>query len=260
MDYNEISFVLTSATNEQREIIAALLGQIDFESFTDTKDGLKAYIQKYLFNEVLMNETLKAVNTNFGSFSYAISTIKKRNWNAEWEKNFNPICISNICRIHAPFHPKDNKYKFDLNIEPKMSFGTGHHETTVLMIKLMLNMNLTGHEVLDMGCGTGVLSILASLKNAKRNSITNITAKKGDSALLTGYSFNTILANINRNILLNNMAAYVNSLKKNGYIVLSGFYLQDLPVILEKAKQLDIKYDMHTENNNWVAVKFIKYK
>ena len=275
MDYNEINFVLNPVTDELREIIAALLGQIDFESFTDTKEGLKAYIQQPIFNEELMNETLIAVQKNFDSFNYSILTIKDKNWNAEWEKNFNPVCISGICRIHAPFHPKDNKYKYDLNIEPKMSFGTGHHDTTELMIKLMLDIDFFGQEVLDMGCGTGVLSILASLKNAKkilsididnwayentienakRNNITNITTKKGDAAILAGHIFDTILANINRNILLNDIPIYVNSLKKNGCLILSGFYSQDLPVILEKAEQLGLKYDKHIESNNWIAIK-----
>lgn len=276
MNYIEVNFEFTPVSNENREIIAAMLGQIEFESFADTKKGLQAYIQKPQFNEVLMNETLKNVKLIFEHFNYNITTIKDKNWNAEWEKNFDPIHITDECRIRAPFHSPKTSYKYELVIEPKMSFGTGHHATTALMIKLMLDVDFSNKEVLDMGCGTGVLGILASLKNAKsifavdidnwafentienseRNNITNIIIKKGDASLLEGKHFDTILANINRNILLNDMAMYVNSLNKNGIIIFSGFYLQDIPIITEKAQQLGLSYENHIENDNWIAIKF----
>lgn len=278
MDYIEVNFIFTPVNNENREIIAAMLGQIEFESFADTKQGIQAYIQESLFNESLMIDTLENVKPIFESFSYTVTTIKDKNWNAEWEKNFDPIHISDECMIRAPFHKAQPKYKYELIIEPKMSFGTGHHSTTALMIKTMLDLDFSNKEVLDMGCGTGVLGILASLKhakgifaididnwafentieNAERNNIANIAVKKGDATLLDGKNFDIILANINRNILLSDMAIYVNSLNKNGILLLSGFYSQDFQIISEKAQELDLKYNSHIENDNWVAIKFIK--
>ena len=278
MNYIEVNFEFTPVSNENREIIAAMLGQIEFDSFSDTKKWIQAYIQESQFSEDLMNDTLENVKLIFDNFNYTITTIEDKNWNAEWEKNFEPIHISEECRIRAPFHSSEPKYKYEIIIEPKMSFGTGHHATTALMMKQILDFDFSNKEVLDMGCGTGVLGILASLKNAKnvyavdidnwsfentienaeRNNIKNISIKKGDASLLVGKHFDVILANINRNILLNDMAMYVNSINNNGSLILSGFYSQDLPIISDKANQLGLKYENHIENDSWVAVKFSK--
>lgn len=278
MDYIEVNFEIKPVSAEYREIIAALLGEIEFESFADTKQGLQAYIQSSLFNENQMNEALTNIQPIFESFNYSFTTIKEQNWNAEWEKNFSPIHIANICRIRAPFHGTDGEFKYDIIIEPKMSFGTGHHATTALMLQLMFDVNFSDKKVLDMGCGTGVLAILASMKNAKeilaididnwafentienaeRNNVTNIIAKQGDAALLKNEAFDIIVANINRNILLSDMPLYVKSLNHNGFLLLSGFYTQDLPLILDKAKELGLKYETQLEHDNWIAVKLIK--
>jgi len=277
MDYIEVNFEIKPVSAEYREIIAALLGEIDFESFADTKQGLQAYIQLPLFNEVRMNEVLVDIQPIFESFSYSVETIKEQNWNAEWEKNFNPIHIADICRIRAPFHSSDGHFKYDIIIEPKMSFGTGHHATTALMLQLMFDVNFSERRVLDMGCGTGVLAILASMKkakeilaididnwafentieNAERNNAKNIIAKQGDATLLKNEKFDIIVANINRNILLNDMPLYIKSLHNNGLLLLSGFYSQDLPLILEKTKELGLKYETQLEHDNWIAVKLI---
>lgn len=275
MDYIEVNFNFKPDNQQQREIIAALLGQTDFESFSDTEKGLQAYIQKPLFNEALMKNILKPLISTTESFNYTINTIKDKNWNAEWEKNFSPIYISDNCRVRAPFHTDEGEFAYDIIIEPKMSFGTGHSPTTALMIKLMLEIDFSGLEVLDMGCGTGILAILASLKKAKniiaididnwayensienvqRNKTENIIVKQGDAKLLIGKNFDVIIANINRNILLNDLAAYSNSLRNNGTILLSGFYKQDLPVIKKEITRLGLTYEKHIEKDNWVAVK-----
>lgn len=274
MDFIEVNFVFEDANTEQQEIIAALLGTIDFDSFTDTPDGLLAYISEALFDEDVMKETLCYLDFKF---TYKINKIKAQNWNAEWEKNFDPIVIDNRCIIRAPFHDKVENIEYDLIIEPKMSFGTGHHATTSLMIKIMLDMDFAGKNVLDMGCGTGVLAILASKKHAKqltaididdwafentlenieKNNTHNITVKKGDTTLLGDDQFDIILANINRNILLSDMLNYTRVLNENGFLILSGFYSQDLTVILEKAKEIGLKYETHIESENWIAVKLI---
>lgn len=274
MDYIEVSFAFDEVSADQREIIVALLGYIEFESFSDTKNGIQAYIPEPLFDESLMNDTLSSLELKF---TYKFNLIKDQNWNAEWEKSFNPINIDNRCQIRAPFHEKKDNIKYDLVIEPKMSFGTGHHETTTLMVKTMLDIDFNNKNVLDMGCGTGVLAILASkqnsnqvtaididswayentLENIERNNTSNIIAKQGDASLLMNESFDIILANINRNILLSDMSLYVGCLKENGYLVLSGFYSQDLPIILEKAQQIGLKYESHIDYNNWVAAKLI---
>jgi ribosomal protein L11 methyltransferase len=275
MDYIEVSFEINPVSSEYREIIAALLGEIDFESFADTKQGLQAYIQLPLFNEDTMNETLSPIKSLFENFNFSITTIKEQNWNAEWEKNFDPIHIGSMCRIRAPFHSSEGNFTYDLIIEPKMSFGTGHHATTSLMLQLMFEVDFSHKNVLDMGCGTGVLAILASLKhaekivaididawafentieNAERNMVNNIIAKQGDAKLLENEKFDIILANINRNILISDMHIYAASLKKEGLLLLSGFYTQDLPLILEKAELQGLKYISQLEQDNWMAVK-----
>jgi ribosomal protein L11 methyltransferase len=277
MDYIEVSFEFEPVSSDNREILAALLGQIDFESFSDTKQGLNAYIQEPLFNTDAVNESIKPLQAIFENLTFKVALIKDQNWNAEWEKNFSPINIIDTCRIRAPFHPSDGNFQFEIEIEPKMSFGTGHHATTALMVQFMLEMDLKNQEILDMGCGTGVLAILASFKNAKnilaididnwafentienieRNKVSNIETLKGDASLLINRKFDVILANINRNILLKDLESYSKSLANKGQLLLSGFYTQDLALITEKAESLGLSLQKHIENDNWVAAKFI---
>jgi len=278
MNYIEVAFSFEPAIPENREIIAALLSEADFESFSDTKNGINGYIPESLFSEEKMKTVLAPLYHSFENLDYFTTAIPDQNWNQEWEKNFEPIKIDNQCYIRAPFHSKDSHFAYEIIIEPKMSFGTGHHATTVLMIKMILSLDLQGKRILDMGCGTGVLGILASMKkaswvigidvdswayqnsleNAQRNKISNLEIKIGNATLLKQESFDVILANINRNILLQDMELYADTLKIGSQLIMSGFYLNDLTIIKEKAKQLGLTYQNHFENEQWVAVRFSK--
>lgn len=257
------------------EILIAELGEAGFESFVETEDGIEAYIQKTDWNDAIL-EDIQILDSDEFEITHSFKTIEQINWNEEWEKNFNPIIVDDICSVRAPFHEKPNT-EFDIVIEPKMSFGTGHHETTHMMIQHILKNDFKNKSVLDMGCGTAVLAILAEMKGAKpidaidydnwcylnslenveRNKCTNITVFEGDASLLTHQKYDTIIANINRNILLNDMAAYVSCLNPNGSIFLSGFYNEDIPIIEDKCNKLGLKLVDRLEKNNWVALKFV---
>ena len=257
------------------EILVAELGDAGFESFVETEEGVSAYIQKEDWNEAIL-EDIQILNSSEFEIAYSFSEIEQVNWNEEWEKNFNPITVDGLCTVRAPFHEKPNT-KFDIIIEPKMSFGTGHHETTHMMIQHLLKTDLNNKSVLDMGCGTGVLAILAekkgakpidaidydnwcylnSLENVERNHCSHITVIEGDASALTGRRYDVIIANINRNILLNDMHAYVSSLNKNGILFLSGFYNDDIPAIHCECEKHKLKFEEKLERNNWVALKFL---
>lgn len=259
------------------EILIAELGELPFESFEETEDGVHAYIQEHLVYENMLDEVYILKNDEF-QIEYVTKAIEQVNWNEEWEKNFDPIDVDGICYVRAPFHePKSATY--EIVIEPKMSFGTGHHETTYLMMKHLLNMDIQDQMVLDMGCGTALLAILASMRGAKhvdaididnwcylnsiengeRNNITNMSVYEGDASLLTeSDKYDLIIANINRNILLNDMHVYDKALKPEGTILFSGFYTEDIPFIKETAEKLGMRYESMLEKNNWVALKFIK--
>ena len=257
------------------EILIAELGYAGFESFVETEDGVTAYIQKEEWNESILQD-VQILNSEEFKIEYEFNEIEQTNWNEEWEKNFSPIVVDNLCTIRAPFHEKPTT-KYDIIIEPKMSFGTGHHETTHMMIQYILNNDFTNKSVLDMGCGTGVLAILAEMKGAKpidaidydnwcylnslenveRNNCENITVIEGDASVLAGKKYDIIIANINRNILLNDMATYVSCLNKNGVLFLSGFYNDDIPVIQEACENQMLKFAEKLERNHWVALKFL---
>jgi len=258
------------------EILIAELGFSGFESFVETPDGVIAYIQKSDHFEAIL-DSVQILNSEEFEITYDFETIAQTNWNAEWEKNFNPILVDDQCAIRAPFHePFDVKY--DIIIEPKMSFGTGHHETTHMMIQHILASDFTNKSVLDMGCGTGVLAILAekkgarfleaididnwcylnSLENVSRNDCHHINVLEGDASLLKGKQFDVIIANINRNILLNDLSAYVTCLNENGSLFLSGFYDSDCELIESTCNALNLKFEHKLKRNNWVALKFVK--
>lgn len=257
------------------EILIAELGYAGFESFVETPDGVIAYIQVGDHSESIL-ESIYILNSSEFEITYNFETIEQTNWNAEWEKNFNPIVVGDQCAIRAPFHdPFDVKY--DIIIEPKMSFGTGHHETTHMMIEHVLASDFTKKSVLDMGCGTGVLAILAmkkgasrveaididnwcylnSLENISRNDCDQITVLEGDASLLEGKRFDVIIANINRNILLNDLSTYVACLNKNASLFLSGFYDSDFELVQESCENLGLKFETKRTRNNWVALKFV---
>ncbi len=259
------------------EILIAELENTPFESFEETENGLIAYIQKDLcMPEAVLNDVEILSSENF-KISYDINEIEPINWNKEWEENFKPISVDDTCVVRATFHLKEN-VPFEIIIDPKMSFGTGHHETTFMMIQHILENEFTNKSVLDMGCGTSVLAILAEMKGAKpidaididewcvensienieRNFCKNITVYQGDASLLNHKKYDCIIANINRNILLNDIQAYATCLHFDGNLFLSGFYTEDIPVIEECCAINALKFISKKEKNNWVALHFKK--
>jgi ribosomal protein L11 methyltransferase len=273
--YLEYDFTVTPL-QPGTEILIAELGMEGFESFVETDTGVLAYIQKADWHEDILDE-VQILNSFEFQINYSFKEIAQTNWNEEWEKNFNPIEVDGLCMVRAPFHPKSD-LPYDIVIEPKMSFGTGHHETTHMMLQFVLQDEWTGKKVLDMGCGTAVLAILAEMKgaklidaididhwcylnakeNAERNQCQNITVHEGDATLLKGKRYDRIIANINRNILLADMDTYADCLETGGTLYLSGFYIEDLPLIKESCDANGLKYSSHLQQNNWVAAKFVK--
>ncbi|MGB0886496.1 MAG: 50S ribosomal protein L11 methyltransferase [Vicingaceae bacterium] len=259
-----------------RDILIAELAEIGFESFVENQTGVEAYIQKAEYNEALIKTMGIISNPNF-KINYTTKQIADQNWNAEWEKNFELIDVEGQCCIRAPFHNKLKNVEFDIVINPKMSFGTGHHETTYLMIKRLLTLNLKALDVLDMGCGTGVLAILAKMKNAANtmaididewaynntienignNNCNDIIVKMGGAEKITA-QFDLIIANINRNILLNDMDAYVKHLKPNGIILFSGFFSSDKEVLLAATNNLGLELVYTESKNDWTMLHLIK--
>ncbi|MBE9576823.1 50S ribosomal protein L11 methyltransferase [Flavobacterium proteolyticum] len=258
------------------EILIAELGEKAFESFIETETGVSAFVQKDLWSENILEDIQILENPEF-KIDYTFEEIEQVNWNEEWEKNFEPIDVDGKCHVRAPFHEKTNA-EFDIVIEPKMSFGTGHHETTHMMIQHLLETDLVGKKTLDMGCGTAILAILAEMKgaqpidaididnwcylnsieNAERNNCKHISVYEGDASLLVDKKYDIIIANINRNILLNDMQQYLDCLNENGILFLSGFYTEDIPVISESCTSKGLTYVKQFERNNWVALKFVK--
>jgi len=278
MNYFEINFFITPFEEYISDVLASELGEIGFDSFVSTEDGLDAYALENVFDEV----KLKNLLDNFpfeASIDYKVTQIESKNWNEEWEKHyFEPIVIGNECVIHSSFHKNVPIAKYDIVIDPKMAFGTGHHETTSLIVERLLQMDLQDKKLLDMGCGTSVLAILAAMRGAKdivaididtwctENSIENIGINNiqgikvllGGAELLKGMHFDIILANINRNILLADMEQYAACLSSGGELYMSGFYVQDIPLIEAEANRNGLKLIDYHEKNNWVAVKTVK--
>ena len=254
----------------------AELAMLNFESFVNSNQGLQAYIQEADFNQEELSALYLFENPDF-TIDLGITKIEQQNWNAEWEKNFTPIEVDEIVSIRAPFHENPN-LKYDIVIEPKMSFGTGHHETTHMMVQHLLQLDLNNKQTLDMGCGTGILAIFAEMKGAKpidaididnwcyENSIENVTRNnchhisvfEGDSSLLINKKYDLIIANINRNILLMDMKVYANCLKEKGILLLSGFYEEDIPIIDAEVSKYNLKLEKFIQRNNWVALKYNK--
>lgn len=277
MNYIELVFSV-SPKEPTTEIIITELAEYGFDSFVETDDGAKAYIPEHLYSKELLSG-ISILNENT-AIKYTINQIPQQNWNSFWENNFNPIIIEDQCCIRASFHQQMPEVKYDIVINPKMSFGTGHHETTTLMIEEMLQMNFKDQSVLDMGSGTGVLAILASkmgasdvlavdvdewaYENAKENIVLNgidkVDVMKGDASILHKKVFNTILANINKNILLKDIPIYISSLNKNGSLLLSGFFENDVEVLLAKCESLGLTFANKRLKNTWAQLHLKKNK
>ena len=274
MNYIELSFVLQDK-DRFSDIVVAKLNEIEFESYVETIDGVNAYIQEKMYNIDKLNLVLSELQ-NLLSFDYSVKNINKENWNSKWEENFQPVKINEECIIRAHFHEKVD-CKYDVVITPKMSFGTGHHETTFLMMNEMFCLNFKGKSVLDVGCGTGVLAILSkmlgsedtlgididewSYNNSKENAILNnifsIEFLLGGISSVNG-SFDIVLANINRNVILSDLDKYYHLMKENSDLLLSGFLSNDVKLIREKAESLGLSLVSHKNKDKWNLLHFIK--
>ena len=258
------------------EILIAQLSQLGFDSFQEHENGISAYVDSKISSEIDTKD-IQILNTGEFKISFEITSVEKQNWNIKWESNFEPIYVDNICCVRAPFHPKSD-YKYDLVIEPKMSFGTGHHETTSMMISFILANEFTNSYVCDIGSGTGVLAILAeqrgankidaididnwcylnSLENIERNNSKNINVYEGEVEKLKNLRYDSIFANINLNVLLNDISTYAKMLNKNGVLYLSGFYKKDINKIEQEAKNSSLKLIETKQKNDWVSLKLSK--
>ena len=279
MKYFEVTFSVNPCNETATDILSALTAEIGFESFVECEGGMTAYVQQSLFDENALKEVIADFPIPDTTITYTITEPEDKDWNEEWEKNFfQPIVIDDRCVIHSTFHKDYPKAEYDIVINPQMAFGTGHHETTSSILGELLDADLKGKSVLDMGCGTSILAILASMRgadpvtaididdwcvnnsrdNIALNNINNITVELGDASLLEGRKpFDVIIANINRNILLNDMAAYTACMHKGSEIYMSGFYVQDIDAIRSKGESLGLKFVHYREKNNWAAVKLV---
>ena len=278
MDYYELLFTTHPTEDYQQDLLIDALADIGFDTFEEIESGFKAYIPEGDFNKESLEENLAPYHEMF-SFSYQLNVIQQKNWNEIWESNFEPIQIRDKVYVRATFHQPKPEFPLEIVIDPKMAFGTGHHETTSMMMDLMLDADFSEKKVLDMGCGTGILAILASklgakditaidydpvcydstIENSALNGIVNIKAVCGSKEVIPDAQYDIILANINRNILLDQMERYSEVLKGGGEIYFSGFYESpDLDIIKEEAAQYGLTYINHKKTKDWVAAKFIK--
>lgn len=280
MKYLEFTFQTTPCTEVVNDVLSAVLAEAGFESFVEQTDGINAYIQKALYNESTLKEALAEFPLPDVNIEYNYTEAEDRNWNEEWEKNFfQPIVIDNRCVIHSTFHKDVPQAEYDIVINPQMAFGTGHHETTSLIISELLDSDLQEKSLLDMGCGTSILAILArmrgatpctaididewcvrnSLENIELNRVDNIDVFQGDASSLKDKGpFDIIIANINRNILLNDMKHYVSRMNQGGSLLMSGFYANDIPAIQAEAEKNGLHLIRHCEKNQWAVVLFRK--
>lgn len=277
MNYTKVAITLIPYSEDASDVMIALMGELEYESFQETETGFDAYIPSQLFDA----EKLESLELPFEhlKFTYSQEEIPDQNWNEVWEKNyFQPIIIDDKCVVRGPFHDTFPHIQHQILIEPKMAFGTGHHETTGLMLQFILDAPVSNKRLLDMGCGTGILGILAAMRGARevvgididewsyKNSLENCELNKvkmelyqGDASLLHDLDpFDIMLANINRNILLTDLSIYSNAVKPNGTLIMSGFYTHDLPVITQAAQQAGFSFVNSKENNNWVAAAYTK--
>ena len=278
MAYLEFEIPIRSWSSTERDILVARLSVIGFEGFVEKEDLIQAYIPKESFSDELFNHLIDELSGSGMKVQYRFHETIEQNWNEEWEKKFDPVVIKEKVLIRAPFHDSGSDLPCTLIIEPKMSFGTGHHITTRLMIEAMMNMELEGRRVLDMGCGTGVLGIYAcyrgagkvlgvdndqwayenALENAVRNRASAMEVRFGDATSLEKMEFDVVLANITRNILVRDLPEYNRHLVNGGILAVSGFLAEDVQFVLNAAYQCGLDHFQTEEVSNWISLSFKK--
>lgn len=278
-DYYKVKFTLAPCLAYECDILAALLADVGFESFEQTEDGVDAFVKKELWDKDTVSEVIKSYDFE-AKIDFSEELVVGQDWNEEWEKHyFNPIVFEDKCVIHSSFHKDFPRLQYDIVIDPKMAFGTGHHETTSLMIKRILDAEMTGKSVLDMGTGTGVLAILSAMvgaanvvgveidppayenavANAQLNGHPEIDLRLGGAETVAeSNSFDFVLANINRNIITADIDRYASALKVGGEMMLSGFYVDDVPVVEAAANKCGLERVSVIEKNRWANLQLVK--
>jgi len=276
MNYLKLTVAINPFEEWLHDVLTAQLTETGFESFVETDNGFEGYIPEKNFNEEEVSNLLKTFEENY-TFEVQKELIEEKNWNEEWEKNyFKPLVIADKCVVRPPFHKEYPVLDYEIVIEPNMAFGTGNHETTSMMLEAILETDLQGRTVLDMGCGTGILGILSSMRGARKitaididewsfkgagenaqiNHIQNMEVKLGDASLLGDEKYDIIFANIHKNVLMNDLPVYARCLNKNGLLFMSGFYVEDIPDLKAKAKQVGLKETGFKSKNNWAVSVF----
>ena len=280
-EYIEVAVKITPFSEENAEIVTAEVSELPFESFTTEDPYLKCYIQKALYDQQALKVVLDGVSDYGFDAEFSANLMPEVNWNAVWESQFTPIVVDGLCTIKASFHEGLERTRYNITIDPKMAFGTGHHQTTYMMCRALLENEdaVRGKVVMDMGCGTAVLAILAAkmkasqvygididavaaisaYDNARLNRVGKIIETYcGDASLLQRNSYDVLLANINRNILLQDIPTYALCLHKGGLLFVSGFYVEDMPMIVGMAQNAGLEYMSHDSIDNWCCIKFAK--
>ncbi len=278
MKYSEIIFSCKGGEEWHQDVLLYDLGNMGFDTFESRDNGFAAYIASEQLDLQVLESLLIQQPVGF-EVTYSVNEILPENWNEVWERNFEPVVVADQCYVRATFHHPKPQYPYEIIIDPKMAFGTGHHQTTSLMMCYLLANEFEGKVVLDMGCGTGILAILAAKRGAShvlaidndpvsvasveenkiRNGVTNVVTKCGSVDLITDQRFDVILANINRNILLDQLGDYAQSLEVGGVLYMSGFYAgSDLEALTNAGFQHALVYEDHKESDGWVAARFIK--
>jgi len=274
MGYTEVNF---KTQGEQSDILVALLDDAGYEMFEEYDGGLKAYLPAKDFNRAELDEALKSMEALLG-IQYEVNAIEDKNWNEEWERNYPPVLLDKKIYVRSSFHPSKEKVEYEILIDPKMSFGTGHHDTTSVMLQQMLNIEFDGRTVLDMGCGSGILAIFASMRGAESteaididewafrnaeenctaNRVSNVRVVQGDATAISRQAYDIILANINRNIILRDLEIYVKKLVPGGHLLVSGFLQEDEAIINDAASRLNLKVVSTKRSGNWSSVHYKK--
>lgn len=279
-DFVKVTFTVAPYNEIATDILAALLADEGYDTFVPEENGMSAYVQRKLYDASLLPQVIQDFPLEGYTFEYNVEEIEGEDWNSEWEKNyFQPIIVDERCVIHSTFHKDIPQLEYDILIDPKMAFGTGHHQTTCHMVRAILAGEMQGKKVLDMGCGTALLAILArkcgassavaididefayenAIENIRLNGVSDIDVRLGGvEALRAEDSFDCVIANINRNILLQDMSSYVNYMHIGSEMFISGFYVEDMLILKDEAARLGLRYVDYAEDNRWAMMRFVK--